>query len=261
MTDDSTEGATTPMSDDAETQRLRRALRKHERALRDREQRLRETQARLAALENSTALRVGQRLAAAGRRPRRNLLKLPGELYRLAKGRVPAAAAPTVSTAAATGWPVLRTDVGQDERLLFGASVRPADRPVIAGALTAETQAAFGAVAHVVPLSPHDAGVVVDQVDPDLVVVEAAACLAGHPWAYLGDPAATDRERALTAAVEAARTRGRPVVFWRNALCAPGLEVYGWDAIEEGPLDRFLDRYIDRFTPSPEPSGLSRRDS
>ncbi|MGH3389200.1 MAG: hypothetical protein ACRDOO_10020, partial [Actinomadura sp.] len=228
---------------DAEVQRLRRALRKHESALRDRDTRLREAQARLAALESSTALRVGQRLAAAARRPRRHLIRLPGELYRLAKGRAPAPAPPAVSDAAPTGWPLLRTDVGQDERLLFGASVRPADRLVIAGALTAETSAAFGAVAHVVPLAPHDAGVVVDQVDPDLVIFEAAACAAGHPWAFLGDPAATDKERSLTTVADAARTRGRPVVLWRNAPCAPGLEAYGWDAIEDGdtgvPLDRF----------------------
>ncbi|MEU5876607.1 hypothetical protein [Spirillospora sp. NPDC047279] len=215
-----------------ETQRLRAALRKRERELRERERRLRATEARLTALEASTALRVGQRLAAAARRPKRDLVRLPRDLYRLAKGRAAGAAASVPPAESASGWPVLRTEVGQVERLLFGATLRPADRPVVAGAFTAATAAALGEAAHVVRLSPHDAGVAVDQCDPDVVIFEAAACLAGHPWAYLGDPAAMDRWHNLRAVQEAARPLGRPVVLWHNAHGAPGLVTLGWDAVE-----------------------------
>ncbi|MBC6460900.1 hypothetical protein [Actinomadura sp. HBU206391] len=228
---------------DEELQRLRRTVRKQERALRDREARLREAQTRLAALEGSTALQVGRRLAAAARKPRRNLVRLPGDLYRLAKGREPGTAVPEVSPPPSIGWPVLRAEVGQDERLLFGASARPRDRLIIAGVLTAEARQAFSAVADVIGFSPHDAGVVVDDVDPDLVIVEAAACTAGGPWAYLGDPAATDKQRSLNAVFDAARARGRPVVLWRNARCAPGLEALAWDAIEDCDLGVPLDRF------------------
>ncbi|MQY04437.1 hypothetical protein [Actinomadura macrotermitis] len=220
---------------ETEVHRLQGALRKRERELRDRDRRLRETQARLTALEASTALAVGRRLAAAARKPGKGLVALPRDLFRMAKGdRAPRTAPPAPAVAPAAGWPTLRTEVGQDERLLFGAALRPSDKPVVAGAFTARTRAALGEDAHVVGLVPHDAGVTVDQADPDVVVFEAAACAAGHPWAYLGDAAAVDRQRALLAVREAARALGRPVVLWRNAPCAPGLEGLGWDAVHDG---------------------------
>ncbi|WP_155884567.1 hypothetical protein [Actinomadura flavalba] len=90
----------------------------------------------------------------------------------------------------------------------------------------------------------------VDQVDPDLVVFEAAACVAGHPWAYLGDAGAADRQRTLLAVAAAARALGRPVVLWRNAEPSPGLPGLGWDAVVPGtgpltPAD--LDDILGRF--------------
>ncbi|WP_067813443.1 hypothetical protein [Actinomadura kijaniata] len=220
-----------------EIQRLRQQLRRRERELRDRDRLLRQTQERLVALEASTALRVGRRLAAAARKPAKGLIGLPRDLYKMAKGRSTAGRTAAPSVTDVTGWPRLRTEVGQDERMLFGAGLRRHDRPVIAGAFTAGTRAALAADAEVIPLRPYDAGVVVDQCDPDVVVFEAAACVAGHPWAYLGDPAMLDRQRALRDVREAARPLNRPVVLWNNAPdaapVAPALPLLGWDAVHD----------------------------
>ncbi|WP_157407911.1 hypothetical protein [Actinomadura atramentaria] len=226
------------MTAEDEVLRLRARLRARERELRERERRLRATEARLDALEASTSLAVGRRLAAAARRPGAGLIALPRDLYRMARTRGPAAAAPRVPPGGGSAdRPVDRTEVGADERLLFGASLRPTGRPVVAGALTAATRAALADHAHLVALRPFDAAVAVDQTDPDLVVFEAAACAAGHPWAYLGEPAALDRQRALRAVRDAARTLRRPLVLWRNAPTAPGLAALGWDSVVDGPAD------------------------
>ncbi|POM25764.1 hypothetical protein BTM25_01470 [Actinomadura rubteroloni] len=238
------------MTDDAEIKRLQGRLRKRERELRERDRRLRETQARLAALEASTALAVGRRLAAAARRPGLGLIALPRDLYRMAKGRAPGGGtAQTTPGRAGSNWPELRGEVGQDERLLFGASLRPSGRPVVAGVFTATTREALSEHAHVVALRPFDAGVAVDQADPDIVLFEAAACAAGHPWAYLGDAAAADRQRALLAVREAARPLDRPVVLWHNARPSPGLPALGWDEVVDAapgavPTSADLDRMI-----------------
>jgi hypothetical protein len=58
------------------------------------------------------------------------------------------------------------------------------------------------------------------------VLIEAAAMLAGSPWAYAGDPAAVDRGRRLGRLIAAARALGKPVIFVRNvsAYLAPGLD-------------------------------------
>jgi hypothetical protein len=60
----------------------------------------------------------------------------------------------------------------------------------------------------------------------DLVLIEAAAMLAGSAWAYAGDPAAADRGRRLGRLIAAARALGKPVIFIRNvpAHLAPGLD-------------------------------------
>jgi hypothetical protein len=78
----------------------------------------------------------------------------------------------------------------------------------------------------VFPLLPHDADVVLESVGADLVLIEAAAMLAGSAWAYAGDPAATDRGRRLGRLIAGARALGKPVIFIRNvpAHLAPGLD-------------------------------------
>ena len=69
---------------------------------------------------------------------------------------------------------------------------------------------------------PHDAALVLDTADVDLVIVDAAAGAPGGPWAYLGVPGVPDRERALLALMEVARGRGRPVVLLGTRLAWPG---------------------------------------
>ncbi len=65
-----------------------------------------------------------------------------------------------------------------------------------------------------------------ESVGADVVLIEAAAMLAGSAWAYAGDPAATDRGRRLGRLIAAARALGKPVIFIRNvpAHLAPGLD-------------------------------------
>ena len=76
------------------------------------------------------------------------------------------------------------------------------------------------------PLLPHDADVMLESAGADLVLIEAAAMLAGSAWAYAGDPAAADRGRRLGRLIAAARALGKPVIFIRNvpAHLAPGLD-------------------------------------
>ena len=76
------------------------------------------------------------------------------------------------------------------------------------------------------PLLPHDADVMLESAGANLVLIEAAAMLAGSAWAYAGDPAAADRGRRLGRLIAAARALGKPVIFIRNipAYLAPGLD-------------------------------------
>jgi hypothetical protein len=74
---------------------------------------------------------------------------------------------------------------------------------------------------------PHDASLILDTADVDLVLVDAAAGAPGGPWAYLGVPGVPDRERALLGLMDVARSRGRPLVLLGSA---PGLTGLGWDA-------------------------------
>lgn len=63
---------------------------------------------------------------------------------------------------------------------------------------------------------PHDALLVLERTDPDLVLVDTAALLPGRPWAHGGDPSAGDRGRRLVEILTAARALGRPTVLWWN---------------------------------------------
>jgi hypothetical protein len=97
---------------------------------------------------------------------------------------------------------------------------------VVTGVLSAESCAALAPDTAVFPLLPHDADVMLESVGADLVLIEAAAMLAGSAWAYAGDPAATDRGRRLGRLIAGARALGKPVIFIRNvpAHLAPGLD-------------------------------------
>jgi hypothetical protein len=132
------------------------------------------------------------------------------------------------------GAPNVVTSVDARERPMFTArdedrliAAAPATGLVVAGVLGPAAAEALGEVAHVVPLMPHDAALVLDTTDVDLVVVDAAAGEPGGPWAYLGVPGVPDRDRALLALLGVARDRGRPVVL---AGSAPAIAGFGWDA-------------------------------
>ncbi|MCO5998701.1 hypothetical protein [Actinoallomurus rhizosphaericola] len=188
-------------------------------ALADREARVQILEARVAALEGSTSLKVGRAVTDAARRPGKGVVQLPRELYRMWRHR---------------GAPNVVTSVDARERPMFTArdedrliAAAPATGLVVAGVLGPAAAAALGEVAHVVPLMPHDAALVLDTTDVDLVIVDAAAGEPGGPWAYLGVPGVPDRDRALLALMGVARDRGRPVVL---AGSAPAIAGFGWDA-------------------------------
>jgi hypothetical protein len=190
-------------------------------ALADRDERVRILEARVAALEASTSLRVGRAVTTAARRPGRGLVRLPRELYRVWRHR----GDPSVVTSSdARVRPMF--SARDEDRLIAGGACAPGI--ALAGVLGPRMADALADRAHVVPLLPHDAALVLDTADVDLVIVDAAAGEPGGPWAYLGVPGVPDRERSLLGLMEVARARARPVML---AGSAPGLNDLGWDAV------------------------------
>jgi len=203
------------------------------RTLRDTRLQLAMTQARLTALEGSATLTLGRTLVRAARRPWSRGVQLPLDLVRMwrERGGVTGPGAATLALASAQ----LNDLSGVGERFLSaltapglgapGAAVNPPGL-VITGVLSTESCATLAPDAAVFPLLPHDADVVLESVGADVVLIEAAAMLAGSAWAYAGDPAGTDRGRRLGRLIAAARALGKPVIFIRNvpAHLAPGLD-------------------------------------
>ncbi|PRY01470.1 hypothetical protein [Allonocardiopsis opalescens] len=214
------------MSEQSDTSAIERRQRERmERALADRDARIHELQVRLAALEGSASLAVGRVLTEAARRPRR-LPRLPGDLFRLWRGKGRGAASPPPP-------PDRPGFVGYDEdRLLVGYPGPPPERLVVAGVLGPGLRDMLDPYVHLVPLLPHDAGVVFDAVEVDLVLVTASAASVGSPWNHLGDPAALDRTRALGRVLASARGRGVPTVLWQDAGAPPGLATLDFDHVE-----------------------------
>ncbi len=206
------------------------------RTLRDTRLQLAMTQARLSALEGSATLILGQTLVRAARRPWSRGVQLPLELIKLWRDRGgltrPGAAALALASAQLSDL----SSVG--ERFLSALSAPGLGPPgaasagfsppglVVTGVLSAESCATLAPDAAVYPLLPHDADVMLESVGADVVLIEAAAMLAGSAWAYAGDPAAADRGRRLGRLIAGARALGKPVIFIRNvpAHLAPGLD-------------------------------------
>jgi hypothetical protein len=206
------------------------------RTLRDTRLQLAMTQARLSALERSASLELGRTLARAARHPWSQGVQLPLNLIRMWRERGsltgPAAAALALASA--------RLDdlTGVGERFLSALTAPGLGAPgaasagftppgiVVTGVLTARACATLAPDAAVYPLLPHDADVILESTGADVVLIEAAAMLAGSAWAYAGDPAAADRGRRLGRVIAAARALGKPVIFIRNipAYLAPGLD-------------------------------------
>jgi hypothetical protein len=189
------------------------------RTLRDTRLQLAMTQARLTALEESSTMRFGKTLVNAAKRPWPRGATLPRDLVRLWRERSGGkeGAELAVKLAAAQ----LADLAGAGERFL--SALTPPGRPdvtskglVITGALTARGAATLAPDAVVHPLLPHDADVLLESTGADLVIIEAAALLAGAPWAFAADPSATDRGRRLARMIVMARSLGKPVVFIRN---------------------------------------------
>jgi hypothetical protein len=206
------------------------------RTLRDTRLQLAMTQARLGALEQSATMELGRTLVRAARRPWPRGVQLPLDLVRLwrERGALTGPGAATLALASAQ----LGDLAGGGERFLSALTAPGLGAPglagpsftppgiVITGVLTERTCVTLAPDAAVLPLLPHDADVMLESAGADLVLIEAAAMLAGSAWAYAGDPAAADRGRRLGRLIAAARALGKPVLFVRNvpAHLAPGLD-------------------------------------
>jgi hypothetical protein len=198
-------------------------------ALREREARVQELERRLGALETSMALQFGRIVASAARDPRRRGGRLPKELYRLWRKRN----VPVQEPSSSGGERLLQLDrIDRPEDRLLAAA--PHDGIVIAGIFGAQAAAALREHAKVVPLYPHDATIVLDTADVDMVVVDAAAGEPGGPWAYLGVPGMYDRDRALHDVRAIAAARSLPLVLWGEAPPAT-LALLDWDATATTP--------------------------
>ena len=209
------------------------------------------TQARLAALEQSATLELGRTLVRAAKRPWPRGAQLPRDLYRMwrSSGGASQAAPATSPAMLALASAQLGDLAGGGERLLSaltapGLSARAgaASAPgiAVAGVLTTRACTALAPDAAVHPLLPHDADILLESCGADLVIIEAAALLAGSPWAYAVDPAGADRGRRLARLIAAARALGKPAIFVRNvpAYLAPGLDwvAASCDAVADGGL-------------------------
>lgn len=164
----------------------------------------------------STAWKVGKLLVAAAKRPR-NLITLPRDLlalWRLTTSRRRGSALPEVE---GNGAVLERSDVA-DSRLLRPriGSAGAAGLLSIVAVVDDRVASALAPYATVTRVTPHDAGEVVEAINPDLVLIDTAAAQAPGPWLHLGDPAAADREAAALDLVLAAQDLGRPVVLRRS---------------------------------------------
>jgi hypothetical protein len=227
------------------------------RTLRETRLQLAMTQARLAALEQSTTMELGRTIARAAQRPWSRGVQLPLKLVRLWRDHgSPTGPGPaTLALASAQ----LGDLAGAGERFLSALTAPGLGAPgaasatftpprlVITGVLTPQGCATLGPDAAVHPLLPHDADVMMESSGADIVLIEAAAMLAGSAWAYAGDPAGADRGRRLGRLIAAARALGKPVVFVRNVPphLAPGLDWVGasCDAVSDDGLGVQLARF------------------
>ena len=193
----------------------------HERAslaasLRATELELKVAREQVAQAEASTAMRVGKALVGAAKNPR-TAARLPREavrMWRLRGGRAGLAKART-SAGSGAGLPARG---GEVERLAAwrGAALEPRTLLSVLGVVRPETEATIRRHCTVVSAKPDDAMPLLERSEPDLVLVETAVSGPFSPWAHLGNPAASERERLLLGLVDAAQGHSSPVVLWRN---------------------------------------------
>ncbi|WP_017613604.1 hypothetical protein [Nocardiopsis salina] len=207
----------------SQTEQLRQALA-------EREAQLQEAQVRLASLEGSTSLQVGRALTNAAKRPGRSLVRLPRDLYRLWRR-----SGTTTHSQRRRVEPVRSFDADRQEaRLLSGIVGQGEEHLVAATVVGTGIQQAIDPYLRSVPLRPHDAQIVMDGVDVDLVLVSSSAAAPGSPWAHVGDPAVADRTRALGWVLESAVSRGIPAVLLEDGPTPPALRELGFNRIHQG---------------------------
>ena len=104
-------------------------------------------------------------------------------------------------------------------------SVSPRERPTIAGILTPDTVCDLEPDAGVAVLLPHDADIVIERTDPDLVLVESSALARASAWAPAGDPSVVDVARRLLRVLDVARGSALATVLWWDSPrhASPGL--------------------------------------
>jgi hypothetical protein len=199
------------------------------RSLRRARQRVDLLEARVAMLESSTSLKLGRAMIAAARRPGRESLRLPADLYAMWRGRRQRPAGSRPSHTRPPAQPVVADD---SLHLVHRPLAVTPRRLVLAGILHNDTAAQLSPDAVVNRLLPHDGPALVERTHPHAVVVQASACTGAGPWALTGSGGAPDLDRRLDAVVSAARAGQRPTVLWRDVTLAeaPGLSRFAWDA-------------------------------
>lgn len=177
----------------------------------------------------STKFLVGDLLVQAARRPRR-LLLLPRDLIRLyrLRGHRRTQAATAIEEGGAGR--ARRSDYSDEiaaRLLLPRVGAQPRMPLAIAGALDPLTSAQWRGIAAVTDVLPHDAAMLIRDVDPDVVVIDTASSGPFGTWAHLGDPAATDRALAARDLITAAKGLGRPVMLLRSRHDSAGFDTIG----------------------------------
>lgn len=212
---------------------------------------------RYAMVSGSTAYRLGEAVINAAKFPRSYGVRLPRRLLDLYKGRdasLGSAAAPTPPSQSQQ-----KPDIVERQRFHSATAARmvPEADLCIAGVWRDATAAAVDVAATTGTLLPNDANGVFDRVQPDLLIIEAAAFRSGQPWAFVGTPVGVANERVLRGVLSAARASGVPSVFWANEYRhqAPGLapiaelcdavvgRIPGWGAEQDFDLGVDLGRF------------------
>ena len=182
--------------------------------LRQAEARAERAERALERMERSAKYTLGSLLVEAARSPRR-LLLLPRDLWRVWRLRRGGRGKPAATPGSRSRRDEI-LDIDAARLLLPRASLRPAAAFAVVGALSESTTAAWAPYAAVSAVLPHEAAETVLAIGADAVVIESAAALPGQPWAFLGDPAAADRQVAALQFIDAARGQGIPVVLLRT---------------------------------------------
>ena len=109
-------------------------------------------------------------------------------------------------------------DEGPDETRRYLAdsavTIGPRDRLQLAGIIRTDLVADLEPDAAVAVLLPHDAKLVLERTDPDVVLIQSSALEPGQPWGYGGEPSAGDVAQRMLGVIEIARSLGRRVVLW-----------------------------------------------